>query len=450
MLLLYGALFTVWGGVLIGALHVSTTRYLSQVVDQILEQRLHFLINVDREDLPALMAASGQLDLRDVMSYGLFDAGGHFISGNIVRPPAALRTDGRVHALPGGVLRRGRVESLPARGVATYLDNGELLVLARDTSVIDELGVIVRNTLLWGASLTLIPGVIGGFLLSRGPLRRVRLIENAVQPIMRGDLGRRLPISGRGDELDLLAGIINTMLAEIERLVAEVKGVGDSIAHDLRTPLTHTRARLLKLQHQSSGDNAELVERCITDVDALLARFRALLRISEIEDVRRRAGFARIDLADVARAVHELYAPLAEDKGVKMLLRTERPAPVDADYGLLFEACSNLVSNAVKFTPAGGRVTLSVYDGESGDSDSDGAPGIEVLDTGPGIAAGEREAVLQRFYRADPSRQSQGFGLGLSIVLAIVRLHRFQLLIGDGEDGAGTRVRLRCGAARIA
>lgn len=447
MLLLYGALFTIWGGVLIGALHVSTTRYLAHVVDQILEQRLHFLINVDREDLPELMAASGQLDLRDVMSYGLFEASGRFISGNIVRPPEALRTDGLVHALPGGVLRRGRVESLPARGVATYLDNGELLVLARDTSVIDELSVIVRNTLLWGVSLTLIPGVIGGFLLSRGPLRRVRRIESAVQPIMRGDLGRRLPVSGRGDELDLLAGIINTMLAEIERLVAEVKGVGDSIAHDLRTPLTHTRARLLKLQHQSSGENAELVERCINDVDALLARFRALLRISEIEDVRRRAGFARIELAAVARAVHELYAPLAEDKGVRLQLHIGQPAPVDADYGLLFEACSNLVSNAVKFTPSGGHVTLSVYDG-NGDG-GDGAPGIEVLDTGPGIAVGEREAVLQRFYRADPSRQSQGFGLGLSIVLAIVRLHRFQLLIADGEAGSGTRVRIHCRAAAL-
>src|SRR5262249_60674947 len=124
----------------------------------------------------------------------------------------------------------------------------ELLVLARSRTVIDPVSTNIYNSLLWGLSLTVIPGLIGGLWLARGPLRRVRAIEAAVQPIMRGDLGQRLPVSSRRDELDLLAGIVNTMLDEIERLMGEVKGVCDSIAHDLRTPLTRVRTQLHRLQ----------------------------------------------------------------------------------------------------------------------------------------------------------------------------------------------------------
>lgn len=440
-MLTYGALFSVWSAVLIGAVHGSTARYLSHVVDQILEQRLHYLTTIDRSRLPELMAASGELDLRDVMSYGLFDAQDRYLSGNMVRPPAALRTDGLVHGLPKGVQRHGRAQNLPARGVAVRLDNGELLVLARDTSVIDRAGVVIRSTLFWALSLTLIPGVIGGYLLSRGPLRRVREIEKAVQPIMRGNLGGRLPVSQRGDELDLLAGIVNTMLVELERLVGEVKGVCDSIAHDLRTPLTRTRAQLHRLRCRAGDDpdSLALIEQCTTDIDALLARFRALLRISELEDIRRRAGFAPIDLNAVLREVHELYAPLAEDKNVQLRLDGAPLPAIEADRGLMFEACSNLVSNAIKFTPAGGRVDVRTIDDTTG-------PRIEVLDTGPGIPASERDAVLQRFYRSDAGRQQPGFGLGLSIVLAIVRLHGFRLDIGDSAP-RGARVTLHCAPA---
>src|SRR5262249_29045528 len=178
------------------------------------------------------------------------------------------------------------------------IDTGETLVLARSTSIIDRVRGIIQNALLWGLSLTIIPGVVGGLWLARRPLKRVRAIEAAVQPIMRGDLRQRLPISSRRDELDRLAGIVNTMLDEIERLMGEVKGVCDSIAHDLRTPLTRVRAQLHRLQRDldTNGTDAELVDRAVQDVDGLLDRFRALLRISELEDMHRRAGFADVNI----------------------------------------------------------------------------------------------------------------------------------------------------------
>ncbi len=439
LILGYGALFVAWSIVLIGAISWETARYLENVVDQILQQRLHFLTTVERSRLPELLAATTALDLRGVMSYGLFDPDNRYLVGDIDRLPADLPVDGRVHPLPNGVPRLNGRRGVRTRGVALRRESDDLvLVLVREYGAVDRVGTIIRGSLFWAMSLTLIPGLLGGFLLARGPLRRVRGIEAAIEPLMRGDLRARLPLSARRDELDMLAAIVNRMLDQIETLLGEVKGVSDSIAHDLRTPLTRLRAQLHRLQRESLGssDGALLVERCLDETDVLLDRFRALLRISELEDLRRRAGFAEVDPNDILRRVHELYAPLAEDKSLEFALQTVRVPAVHADPDLLFEAVTNLVSNAIKFTPPGGRVLLASVAEPSGAC-------IEVSDTGPGIAPGEREAVLQRFYRAQGSQQRPGFGLGLSIVAAIVKLHGYRLEIGaSGETGC--RMRIHC------
>jgi signal transduction histidine kinase len=440
LIFIYGAFFVLWSIVLVGVVYWETNRYLSRVVDEIVEQRVRYLISIDRARLPEAMEATGALDLRGVMSLGLFGADGRYIDGNIDKIPADLPVDGAIHPLPDGVERRGREERKPARGIAKRLDNGELLILARDTSVIDQVGVIIRHALLWGLSLTVIPGLIGGLLLSRRPLRRVREIEAAIEPIAHGDLRRRLPVSGRGDEVDLLAAIVNRMLGEIERLMGEVKGVCDNIAHDLRTPLTRLRAQLHRLQQNGGGEEgiAPMLERCIVDVDALLERFRALLRISELEDLRRRAGFASVDLGETLRQVHELYAPLAEDNAIAFRLEAALRTNIQADPHLLFEAFSNLVANAIKFSPHGGKVCVRA-------SMDAGGPRVDILDSGPGIPSGERDAVLGRFYRSESGREpaAQGYGLGLSIVAAILRLHGFRMKIDDNENG-GTRISVDC------
>ena len=438
LILLYGAFFVLWSIVLVGAVYWETNRYLSRVVDEIVEQRTRYLTTIDRPRLPEAIASTGALDLRGVMSLGLFGADGRYIGGNIASVPSDLPQDGAIHSLPQGLERRGRQQRQAARGVATRLASGELLVIARDTSVIDQVGVIIRHALVWGLSLMVIPGLIGGLLLSRRPLRRVREIEAAVVPIARGDLGRRLPVSGRGDEVDLLAAIVNRMLGDIERLIGEVKGVCDNIAHDLRTPLTRLRAQLYRLQHGAGEDTGPTLERCIVDVDSLLDRFRALLRISELEDLRRRGGFGSVDLGETLRQVHELYAPLAEDNAIAFRLEAPLQTTVHADPHLLFEAFSNLVANAIKFTPNGGRICVRAL------MDANG-PRVDIVDSGPGIPSGERDAVLTRFYRSECGREitTPGYGLGLSIVSAIVRLHGFRLRIGDNETG-GAKVSVDC------
>ncbi|HEY4367340.1 MAG TPA: HAMP domain-containing sensor histidine kinase [Steroidobacteraceae bacterium] len=440
LLPIYGALFAVWSIVLVGVVQWDTMRYLTGVVDQLLTQRAHYLQSIERSRLPEAMAATGAVDLRGVMYYGLFDTAGRYVTGNVASMPIGITQDGVVRRLPNGVSDRDGKHSGRVVGLALPLATGEILVLARSTTVIDRVSTSIHRSLLWGLSLTIIPGLIGGLWLARGPLLRVRAIEAAVQPIMRGNLRQRLPVSARRDELDLLAGIVNTMLDEIERLMGEVKGVCDSIAHDLRTPLTRVRTQLHRLQRdpEKGPKRNELVDLAIQDVDALLDRFRALLRISELEDMHRRAGFADVDLLATVRSVREIYAPVAEDKQIGFHLDEAVDLPlVHGDPHLLLEALSNIVDNAIKFTPRGGSVRIGMVPTARG-------PRIDVVDTGPGIPPPERGTVLQRFYRSSSSsRAVTGLGLGLSIVAAVIKLHGFKLEIADGEAN-GARISVLC------
>jgi len=431
LLPVYGVMFAVWSVVLVGVVQWDTMNYLSGVVDQLLEQRADYLHGIERSRLPEAMAATGALDLRDVMYVGLFDSSGHYVSGNIDSLPAGITTDGVIHRLPEGVRRRDGRVAHEVRALARPVATGEILVLARNTSVIDQVSTIIHRSLLWGLSLTIIPGLIGGFWLARGPLRRVRAIESATQPIMRGNLRERLPVSSRRDELDLLD--------EIERLMGEVKGVCDSIAHDLRTPLTRVRAQLHRLQRDASvASEREGLEQAIGDIDSLLERFRALLRISELEDMQRRAGFSEVDLRTTLQSVCEIYAPVAEDRQISFDLEAaEGILMVRGDPQLLLEALSNIVDNAIKFTPQSGKVHIEVTDSVRGIR-------VDVSDTGPGIAPAERDMVLQRFYRgASVNRSITGSGLGLSIVTAIVKLHGFKLEITSAPSG-GARISVLC------
>jgi signal transduction histidine kinase len=445
LILIYGGFFLAWSVLLVALINWQISSYLEHIVDDILEQRVAYLSGVEREQLPAALAMTAATDRRGVMSFGVFDAAGRYVAGNIDRLPPELPVDGALHRLANGIVRIDGVHTGASRGVAVRVADGSSIVLTRTTDAADRVGAIIRNGFIWALSLTLIPGLLGGFLLARGSLKRVRDIETAVAPIMRGDLGVRLPISERRDEVDMLANIVNRMLDRLETLLGEVKGVSDSIAHDLRTPLTRLRAQLYRLQREIPPDDAHAatIERCITDTDNLLNRFRALLRISELEDLQRRAGFGEVDLREKLARVHELYSPLAEDKRIAFAL--ELPAilaGVRADGGLLFEAISNLVDNALKFTPDGGRVVLRAVDEKIG-------PRIDVIDSGPGVPAAERDAVLHRFYRTKTCRkehecEAPGFGLGLSIVSAIVKLHDYRFEIADAESGTGTRMTIYC------
>jgi signal transduction histidine kinase len=379
-------------------------------------------------------------DIRGIDAYGLFDAQHRYLGGALRHMPKGLPLDGKIHML--GDCADSDDPSLPADScdaVATQTKDGRWLVLVRDNGSLFAVTRIILHALLWGVTLTILPGIAGWHLLRRRPLRRIRAIQASAEAIVAGDLTRRLPLSDRRDELDMLAAIVNAMLERIERLMNEVKGVCDNIAHDLRTPLTRLRAQLYRIQQQADEGStlAVQLDSVLGEADTLMARFRGLLRISELEDRQRRSGFVQLDPLPLLQELHDFYLPLAEEGELvfKLQLPTSLPS-LNGDRALLFEAIANLLSNSIKFTPPGGEVILRGVN-------EAGFTRIEVLDSGPGIPMAEREAVFQRFYRAEGGNQKSGFGLGLSIVAAIVSLHGFTLEVSTSELG-GARLVLDC------
>ncbi len=278
--------------------------------------------------------------------------------------------------------------------------------------------------------------------MARSMMRRIETINATSRDIMSGDLSRRIPTRGSGDELDRLAGSLNAMLDRIQSLMEGVRQVSDNIAHDLRTPLARLRNRLetAALPETDPPASRAALESALAEADALLGTFNALLRIARIEARERRAAFADVDLGELIGDVGELYEPLAEQKR-QTLLTDSSAAVIVGDRDLLFQALANLLDNAIKYTPAGGNIRVGL---------STAGAGVEltVADDGPGIPEAFRERVLRRFFRLDPSRPSGGSGLGLSLVAAVADLHGATLRLDDMRPGL--KVTLRFAAPRAA
>ncbi len=419
---LYGLLFALGTLALLGMVYVQSAVFLTRRVDGILKTEAAGLARSPRPGLRQRVKEELLLNGDRTNIFALFAPDGTWIAGNLGAMPSGLRVDGAPLEIPS-------TPSFPAsaRIIARRLPSGEVLVVGRDVSQLQEMRAIVGSALILSGVSILLVGLACGTALGIGPLKRLQSLQAAARDIARGDLTRRMPAGRRGDELDMLATTINHMMDEVERLMSEVKGATETIAHDLLTPLSRAAIQLRRLQQSPSADPEELAH-VTTGLNELLDRFHAILRIAELDARQRRAGFARVDLAQVIAPIEDLYQPLAEAGGVRLLTDRGPPALVEADPKLLFEAVCNLVDNAIKF--AGGGSTVRVRLGPD-----PAAPRIIVQDDGPGIAADKRAAVLQRFYRADRHRPIPGSGLGLSVVAAIVRLHGFELTLEDADPG---------------
>jgi signal transduction histidine kinase len=324
--------------------------------------------------------------------------------------------------------------------------DGKILMVAQDVHDIREFDELLINALISGGVLLLVVGLCGAVVLGYSAHRRLDKVSRSIKGIIEGDLTGRLPIQGTNDDIDRLADVVNGMLDELERLMSEVKGVCDDIAHDLRTPLTRLIAGLERAQRRGldEAQYAASINAALTEAKALLLTFKALLRISEIENSARRSHFATLDLNLICADAAELYEPLAEERGISLTLAESRlPAMIAGDAQLLFDAVCNLLDNAIKFCPDHSQVRLSVI----ADQES---TGIQVADNGPGIAPAEREAVLRRLYRAESSRHTPGNGLGLSMVAAVARLHDMKLSVSDASPGCRIDLLGKTGANALA
>jgi signal transduction histidine kinase len=412
--------------VLFGFVYWQTASYVLSKYDGLLVEELRVFASNSPERLLQEIDDRLLKDPEHIKIAGLFAGDGSRIAGNIESLPPGLAPDVPTNVV---VMRLDGRERKPqdVRAAARHLPNGRTLVIGRQIDEISEISEIVLRALALGLPVAFILAILIGVVLSRRIYVRVAELNRKIQHVATGDLRERLPISGRGDTFDQMAVSINGMLSDIESLVREVAAVGDNIAHDLRTPLTRVRVRLERGRAHASTLNElrTVVDQAIGGLDQSLSVVTALLRIAEIEHNRRLDGFSQVPLGPLVREVGDLYEPIAEDKGVTFQVESTNEVVVHGDRDLLFEAVANLVDNAVKFTPQGGQVELVLQQ-------RDGKTQIRVKDTGPGIPEAERDEVTKRFYRLDKSRRTDGLGLGLSLVAAIVKRHGFKFAITGG------------------
>ncbi len=270
-----------------------------------------------------------------------------------------------------------------------------------------------------------------GALIVRSLFRRTLAnISETTAAVAAGDLTQRVRLAGTADEFDLLAETINDMLDRITRLMDGVRQVSNAIAHDLRTPITRARARLEDAALHATSD-AELraaIERATAELDGVVAVFKALLRIAEIEAGARRSAFTRFELTPLLQDLAELYGAVADERAIRLVATLAPGLSVFGDRALIQQAVANLLDNALKFAPSAGLIRL--------EAQPEGA-GIEiaVADQGPGIPAAERAHATERFFRGEAARHTPGFGLGLALVQAVAQLHGGSVRLTDAAPG---------------
>jgi signal transduction histidine kinase len=429
-------MFAIFVIVLFGFIYWKTDDYLIARSDRMIATQLNFMAGLPSERRLDAIDQHLKQDSRGVQYAGLFDAQGRRTAGNLEQFPPGLTMNDTVQGV--SVMR-----TLPAgremhliRAIARRLPDGNALVIGREVDEAREISHVVGQALALGLLPAFCLCLLAGAWLSMRAQKRVEEVNQRVQRIIAGDLRERLPHRNVDEPFSKLAAIVNGMLDEMETMIHALAGVGNDIAHDLRTPLT--RARLALERGRSNAGTLEqlqtVTDKAIANIDQSLAIITALLRLAEIENSRRSAGFGDVLLHEMLREVCDIYEPIAENKNVNLRVEVRRRCNVRGDRDLLFEAVANLVDNAVKFTPEGGKVELELLRG-------DGETVLRVTDTGCGINEEERDAVLRRFYRSDKMRNTPGVGLGLNLVAAIVKLHGFRLAI---HPGSGGRVEIIC------
>ena len=420
---------------LFGFIYVKIDDYLITRSDRMILVQVDFIAVLPPEQRISAIEDHLKEDSRGVQFAGLFDPKGGRLAGNLARVPEQLRINAPAQSVQAARIRSDLGDPV-IRAIGRHLSNGDTLVIGRNVDETSEISHVVGEALALGLLPAFCLCLIGGAWLSLRAQKRVDDVNQRVQRIIAGNLRERLPHRNVDEPFSRLAVIVNGMLDEMETMINALSGVGNDIAHDLRTPLT--RARLALERGRTNAGTVEqlqqVADKAIVGIDQALAIITALLRLAEIENSRRSAAFGGVALHEMLREICDVYEPIAEDKQIKLSVKAADNLEVRGDRDLLFEAIANLVDNAIKFTPEGGNVEIELVR-------DDRQTVVRVSDTGPGIGQQETDAVLRRFYRSDKIRNTPGVGLGLNLVSAIVKLHDFRLLIHPGPGG---RVEIVC------
>ncbi len=425
---LFAFLFLVFTGILLvtvlwivqgtqrAALMSANDADIATVANGFLDEGVPEAVEVVKQRLGT--ASSFSRSLRPDSYMAIEDEQGRQLAGNLPQLPRTL----------GVFTTRVAASVILGRGVE--VTTGVYLFVGRDTAQLIDTRERILRAFFWVVPGAIGIAVIGGLLLGVRFMRRIDAVAATCKGIIAGRLDERIPLMGREDEWDRLAGAINEMLNRISALLENLRQVSSDVAHDLRTPLTRMRNRLEEARSKSTriSEYSAAVDTAIDDTDQLLAMFSALLRISQVEAGTRLSTFSRVPLRGVLENIFQMYLPVAEDYRHSLTLNCQKDIGIRGDAELLTQMFSNLIENAIRHTREGTQIQILLK------SDGNLAT-ASIIDNGPGIDPSEHEKVLRRFYRVSGSRSAAGHGLGLALVAAIAQLHQAKLTLSNADPG---------------
>ena len=445
----YALMFALCLALLFGALYWVLARALERRDQEAVERRAEDLAGAyalgGPAGLSAVVHSDSAPDVRTRFVRRISPANGAVF---MAAPPDWIETQVEQFPLPAwaGLVaeRKTQTVRVPQNALRDYtiathpLPDGNLLQVGRLTDSRPVLLAPLRRAFAGVGAVALLLSVAGGTLLAWRATRPLRHVSDTARRILEtGDLAARVPGPAGSGELDVLVRQLNTLLDRNAAHVGVLRDTLDNLAHDLRTPLTRLRGTA-ELALQDGGDPAEArgaLADCVNESDRLLHLLETLLDISAAEGGALKLNRSHLDLRSLAERAADLYREVAEEGNITLGLESPAAVNVEADAIRLGQAINNLVDNALKYTPRGGRVVLGVS------ADATGAQ-VTVTDNGPGVPAAERTAIFRRLYRSDASRSQRGFGLGLSLAKAMVEAHGGTLAVDDAAGG-GARFTLR-------
>ncbi|SEB13611.1 MAG: ATP-binding protein [Candidatus Thiothrix putei] len=432
--LVYALLFSTVAAGALGFIYWMAKGQMEQQTDARLQLETDALLNLYRS--LAVEGLTGAISMRNSENGSRF-----LISRLIHRSQQDLTRDLQfdsftqnpkqiVASLPLSIITGKKDHTEPARMMLTILPGGYQLLVVTDLKEQHTLQDRLFQTVLGAIGIIVALALAGGIFMGHNVQRRINAVGRTANDIMSGDLARRMPVTGRNDEFDSLSRVLNTMLARIEHLMQSMRDVTDNLAHDLRNPLNRLRNRLETSQYHPTAhtDYPQLIQDTIVEVDELIKTFNALLSIAQIESSRQRQDWADIDLTLLIEELADLYTAVAEEQNLTLTYQAEAGLHLHGNRQLIAQAITNLLDNAVKYTPPSGAIRLEA-------TQQPKQICISVADNGPGIPETQREQVFKRFTRLDNARSTPGNGLGLSLVKAVAELHGASVQLQDNHPG---------------
>ncbi len=378
-----------------------------------------------------LDALAGQLRQRargsptdDRAFHALITADGKVVTANLPSWPSTPRSG--FYQIEADIYLEGGEIDFSSLSRDRVFADGTRLILGRNAERFEERERAALAAFPMLIVLVVLLAVAGGYLMSRAIGARIDAISRTARKVMTGRLGERVPAHGSGDDFDRLSDTLNLMLERNEALFQSVRRVSDSLAHELRTPLSRVQAHLEQAAEAPDGGTlrADVLESARGEMARLQAIFDALLRIGRIEEERHDIGFAKIDVAAIVRDAAELYEPAAAQREIALSVSGPARSMLEGDRDLLFQAVGNLLDNAVKYAAPGSEISVAVTEAEGGVR-------VAVGNDGPPLRPGEAERLSERFFRGSEASELPGHGLGLTLVAAIVRRHEGEMDIAS-------------------